>query len=209
MTTPHTDDDTVTAARHALVEQLAHTAADAQTRGLAAAIVDQLHAEIVAGIVLLRTAATGEAGARRYAIEQLEAARDCLDDAAAAFDPSGLPPRPRDGGTLTERLARAQPVTVCANFCGSGSRTPAPRPEDVTCEDCLRVMRNMRSELDPEITTTRTPGWRGCRCGHGWGEHDAGGCHGWQQLAPGSSAHPHVLQRRPEPCVCKLDGVQA
>jgi len=164
MTTPHTDDQAVTAARHALVEQLAHTAAG---RGLAPAILDQLHAELVAGIVLLRTAAAGDPGARRYAIEQLEAARDCLDDAAAAYEPSGLPPMPRQGGTLTERLARAQ--------------------------------------LDPEVSTVRTPDWRAelCGCGHRFGLHNAsaGGCTGRQQLMPGSW----------ESCICTVterDGVQ-
>ena len=113
-----TDDDTVTAARHALVERL--TATTPGTGSLAARVVDQLHAELVAGIVLLRTCSTDRQAAQG-AIEALEVARDALDDASTAFLVEPVPAQ-RGGGTLTERLARAQ--------------------------------------LDPELSTVRTPEWR-------------------------------------------------
>lgn len=114
-----TDDRTITERRHQLVEQLnsyADPADDWQQR-----MLDQLHAELVAGIVLLRTCTAG-ADARermRDAVSCLDAAVDAVGDAQAAWAP-GLEVRPTP--TVGEQLARAQ--------------------------------------LDPAVSTVRTPAWR-------------------------------------------------
>jgi hypothetical protein len=75
------------------------------------------------------------------------------------------PPAPREGGSLTDRLARAQ--------------------------------------LDPDVSTVRTPAWRDgrlCRCGHAVYAHtDDRGCTGRQHMAPGVT----------ESCICGRDRQQA